>query len=148
MTMPGGPVDPALLVQSWAHSHEEDTASEMVFRPKSFKFGPSRGRRSIDLGPDGVLHDASPGQDDRPRSRAGSRRATAIRPATGAPAEPPQRRLVITSVPARLNGVSAEFVDQLRKVGATADASAARVRSRDTTTSRPSRPPLRDASFI
>lgn len=38
-----------------------------------------------------------------------------------APAQSPPRRLAITTIPARLSGVSAEFVDQLRKVGARQD---------------------------
>jgi hypothetical protein len=32
------------LVGGWRHSHEEDTATETVFRPDSYAFPPSRGR--------------------------------------------------------------------------------------------------------
>lgn len=32
------------LVGTWRHSHEDDTAAEMVFRPDTFEFPPSRGR--------------------------------------------------------------------------------------------------------
>lgn len=39
--------------QRWLHSHEEDTATEMVFRPATYLFGPSRGRTGFELRPDG-----------------------------------------------------------------------------------------------
>ena len=51
--------------QEWVHSHEEDHGDEMVFRPASFPFPPSRGRRSIDLRPGGALARGGPGPDDR-----------------------------------------------------------------------------------
>jgi hypothetical protein len=53
------------LHQEWVHSHEEDLGDEMVFRPASFKFPLSRGRRSIDLCRDGTLRHARPGPADR-----------------------------------------------------------------------------------
>ncbi len=40
------------LQQHWVHSHEEDTDTEMVFRPATFRFPPSRGRTGFDLKPD------------------------------------------------------------------------------------------------
>ena len=48
--------------QHWVHSHEEDTDTEMVLRPTSYKFPPSRGRTSFELKPDGGLleHDIGP----------------------------------------------------------------------------------------
>lgn len=39
--------------QTWLHSHEEDTPTEMVFRPASYSFPPSRGRTGFELRPDG-----------------------------------------------------------------------------------------------
>ena len=60
-----------LLAQSWTHSHEEDTDSEMVFRPASFKFPPSRGRSSFELKPDGSAIESGPGADDRTQSGKG-----------------------------------------------------------------------------
>ena len=42
-------VSPELLQKRWLHSHEEDSDTEMVFRPASFKFPPSRGRAGFDL---------------------------------------------------------------------------------------------------
>jgi hypothetical protein len=37
----------------WIHSHEEDSSSEMVFRPDTYSFPPSRGRTGFELRPDG-----------------------------------------------------------------------------------------------
>jgi hypothetical protein len=42
---------PDLLQQRWLHSHEEDSDTEMVFRPASYRFPPSRGRAGFDLKP-------------------------------------------------------------------------------------------------
>jgi hypothetical protein len=39
--------------QRWLHSHEEDTPTEMVFRPATYSFPPSRGRTGFELQPDG-----------------------------------------------------------------------------------------------
>ena len=36
-------IDPNLLSQRWIHSREEDTATEMVYRPAGFPLPPSRG---------------------------------------------------------------------------------------------------------
>jgi hypothetical protein len=53
------------LHQEWVHSHEEDRGGEMVFRPASYPFPPSRGRRSIDLRRDGTVKHGRPGPTDR-----------------------------------------------------------------------------------
>ncbi len=53
------------LHQEWVHSHEEDRGDEMVFRPASYPFPLSRGRRSIDLRRDGTVKHARPGPTDR-----------------------------------------------------------------------------------
>ena len=58
-------IDRAALSQRWVHSHEEDTADEMVFRPASYAFPPSRGRRSFQLKPEGTVVTFGPGPDDR-----------------------------------------------------------------------------------
>ena len=55
------------LLQHWIHSHEEDTDTEMVFRPASFNFPPARGRKGFELSPDGTLIDYRIGPTDRPR---------------------------------------------------------------------------------
>ncbi len=41
------------LVGTWRHSHEEDTATEAVYRPDSYAFPPSRGRMGFTFRLDG-----------------------------------------------------------------------------------------------
>jgi len=60
-----------LLHQHWVHSHEEDTDAEMVFRPASYPFPPSRGRRSFELKPGGSLVEVGIGPTDRRQLAAG-----------------------------------------------------------------------------
>ena len=60
------------LLQRWVHSHEEDTDTEMVFRPATHKFPPSRGRRSFELKPDGQLVETTPGPTDVPQKLQGT----------------------------------------------------------------------------
>jgi hypothetical protein len=57
-----------LLNKSWIHSHEEDTPTEMVFRPESYPLPPSRGRTSFQLFPDGIAKTEGPGPTDAPES--------------------------------------------------------------------------------
>ena len=65
-----------ILCQHWVHSHEEDSATEMVFRPASHPFPRSRGRRSFDLRTDGTLIEGGPGPTDRRQESAGTWRLT------------------------------------------------------------------------
>jgi hypothetical protein len=44
----------------------------MVFRPAAFGFPPSRGRRSFELKPDGVLVEGGIGPTDRPLETQGT----------------------------------------------------------------------------
>lgn len=60
------------LYGRWVHSHEEDGAGEMVFRPETHPFPPSRGRASFDLRPNGTYLESSPGPNDRPDESNGS----------------------------------------------------------------------------
>jgi len=55
----------------WVHSHEEDTDGEMVFRPATHRFPPSRGRTSFELRPDGTYVESSPGPVDLPEESTG-----------------------------------------------------------------------------
>lgn len=64
-------IAPELICGRWLHAHEEDTPDEMVFRPATAKFPPSRGRRGLHLKPDGSYAEVRPGPDDRPESRSG-----------------------------------------------------------------------------
>jgi hypothetical protein len=60
-----------LLHRFWVHSHEEDTDTEMIFRPDDYKFPPSRGRRGFQLNVDGSLVQTGPGPTDRPEAQTG-----------------------------------------------------------------------------
>jgi len=60
------------LRQHWVHSHEEDTDREMVFRPATFAFPPSRGRSAFELKDDGTVVEREPGPTDRPQETEGT----------------------------------------------------------------------------
>jgi hypothetical protein len=60
------------LTGLWVHSHEEDTDTQMVFRPKGFRFPPARGRNSFELKPDGSLVMGGMAADDRRTSTDGA----------------------------------------------------------------------------
>ena len=60
------------LRQHWVHSHEEDTGTEMVFRPASHPLPPARGRRSFELRAGGLLVEGRPGPTDRPEAAEGT----------------------------------------------------------------------------
>jgi len=60
------------LFGRWLHAHEEDSGDEMVFRPASAELPPSRGRRGLELHPDGSYAERRPGRDDRPQAASGS----------------------------------------------------------------------------
>ena len=68
----GETVNTSALHRLWVHSHEEDTDTEMVFRPSTFKFPPSRGRSSFDLKPDGSLVASGIAPDDRRSAAEGA----------------------------------------------------------------------------
>jgi hypothetical protein len=53
------------LHQHWIHSHEEDTETENVYRPASYNFPPSRGRKSFDIRSDGQVVEHGIGPTDR-----------------------------------------------------------------------------------
>ena len=54
-----------LIGRRWWHSHEEDTATETVYRPDSYHFRPSRGRYGFELKLDGTLLEMRIGPADR-----------------------------------------------------------------------------------
>ena len=58
-------IKPGILHQRWVHSREEDTATELVFRPATFNFPRARGRTSFELKPDGSLVEYGIGPTDR-----------------------------------------------------------------------------------
>ncbi|HEX7201189.1 MAG TPA: hypothetical protein VF249_00305 [Arthrobacter sp.] len=55
----------------WLHSHEEDTSSAMVFRPRDYPLRPARWRDAIEVRADGtcIWHGSSP--DDRGQATPG-----------------------------------------------------------------------------
>ena len=57
---------PDTLQQRWLHSHEEDSDEQMVFRPASFRFPPSRGRAGFDLKPNGAFTEIGIAPGDGP----------------------------------------------------------------------------------
>jgi len=61
-----------LLQKRWLHSHEEDSDTEMVFRPASFKFPPSRGRAGFDLKPNSSFVDIGIAPTDGPQESKGT----------------------------------------------------------------------------
>lgn len=61
-----------ILCRHWVHSHEEDTATEMVFRPSTYKLPPSRGRFSFELKADGGITEYRIGATDRSASSEGT----------------------------------------------------------------------------
>ena len=65
-------IDKTSLYQQWVHSHEEDTETEMVFRPASFPFPRSRGRSAFNLKPDGGLVEIGIGPTDRRQETPGT----------------------------------------------------------------------------
>ena len=60
------------LHRRWIHSHEEDTETEMVFRPADYRFPPSRGRRGFELRADRTYVDVGIAKGDGPEESDGS----------------------------------------------------------------------------
>jgi hypothetical protein len=66
-------ISPTFLHQRWLHSHEEDTGKEMVFRPSTYNFPPSRGGRiGFELRPDGSAAVLGMAPTDSPQEHAGT----------------------------------------------------------------------------
>ncbi|MET1088442.1 MAG: hypothetical protein ABWY04_15200 [Arthrobacter sp.] len=67
--MSGHPPD---ITGIWLHSHEEDTASTMMFHPRNYPFRPARWRDAIEVRADGtcIWHGSS--ADDRGQAVPGS----------------------------------------------------------------------------
>lgn len=56
-----------MLFGRWVHSHEEDSETEMVYRPSTFDFPPARGRQSFELNTDFSYIEIGIGPTDRPQ---------------------------------------------------------------------------------
>jgi hypothetical protein len=52
------------LFRTWLHSHEEDHDGITVYRPAGYTFPPSRGRRRLELRPDGTAVEQLIGRND------------------------------------------------------------------------------------
>jgi len=59
------------IQQRWLHSHEEDSATETVFRPATFSFPLSRGRTGFEFRADGSYIDIGISPADGPVEIAG-----------------------------------------------------------------------------
>jgi hypothetical protein len=66
------PIDPNLLFQQWIHSREEDTPTEIVYRPAGFPLPPSRGRSGVEFHADGTFKRIGIGPTDISNVKAGS----------------------------------------------------------------------------
>lgn len=53
----------------WWHSFEEDHDDVAVYRPDGFGFPPARGRRGLEIEPDGSVIELGLGRDDVPGQR-------------------------------------------------------------------------------
>lgn len=60
------------ILKRWLHSHEEDSATEMVFRPATFPFPRSRGRVGFELKADGSYVDRGIAPGDGPLEAEGA----------------------------------------------------------------------------
>ena len=63
---------PERLHKRWLHSHEEDTATETVFRPASYAFPRSRGRQGFELKADRSLIEIGIAPVDGPQEASGT----------------------------------------------------------------------------
>lgn len=64
-------LDKDALHRTWMHSREEDTDTEMVFRPEGYNFPRSRGRTGFTLKPDGALAEIGIAPTDAQQTTAG-----------------------------------------------------------------------------
>lgn len=55
-----------MATQTWWHSFEEDHDDIAVYRPDGFGFPPARGRRGLEVDPDGTVVELGLGRDDTP----------------------------------------------------------------------------------
>jgi hypothetical protein len=59
------------IINTWMHSHEEDTSDSMIFRRKDYPLPPSRGRTGYNFNADGTVIKIAPGADDRTQEMTG-----------------------------------------------------------------------------
>lgn len=68
----GEKINPALLHRQWVHAHEEDTATEMVFRSAETPLPPARGRDGFELRADKTASHIAIGPTDVSEEAPGS----------------------------------------------------------------------------
>jgi len=92
------------LHREWIHSHEEDRGRDRVFRPASFEFPPSRGRRVIDLRRDGTVGHSRPGPTDRRQLSEGRWEIVGhtLKLFSGSASKPTELLRIVSAAPDRL----------------------------------------------
>jgi hypothetical protein len=65
-------ISPADLYGQWLHAQEEDTDTEMIFRPADHPLPPARGRTGLELCADQTCNYLGIGRADRPEASEGS----------------------------------------------------------------------------
>ncbi len=63
---------PSPVLGVWLHSHEDDTPTVSIYRPRDFPFPRSRGRSGLEFREDGTVVEYRPGADDRSRPTTGT----------------------------------------------------------------------------
>jgi hypothetical protein len=63
--MMGQQLPPEIYEKHWIHSREEDTEGIQVYRPSTFNFPLSRGRRGFEIEKSGAFLEYGIGPDDR-----------------------------------------------------------------------------------
>jgi hypothetical protein len=95
-------IDVSHLAQAWVHSHEEDTATTTVYRPATFPFRPSRGRKGFHLQPDGTVTVRQPGPTDQTATAAGTWKLAGEQLELSTQGEPTQNLCIESIEPDRL----------------------------------------------
>jgi hypothetical protein len=67
-----GTINTRLLCRHWVRSREEDTDTELVYRPAGFPLPPSRGRAGIEFNSDGTFKRIAIGSTDISNVRSGA----------------------------------------------------------------------------
>lgn len=88
----------------WIHVQEEDTETQMVFRPAGTELPPSRGRMSFELRADGTFSEAGLGASDAPEDATGrwTLKGDTITMSTGAGQGVPRQMDVVSADDERL----------------------------------------------
>jgi hypothetical protein len=94
------------IVGTWLHSHEEDTDTQLVYRPDDFDFPPARGRRGYEFRSDHSCNSIGISPRD----------GQAKTPCTWQLHERPRREIVLTFADGRKEVLAIESVDEARLI--------------------------------